>query len=106
MAHVKKDLTRAGAVPLAGLAGHSDLLSLADGCHVEDSASVKARIRQYIELAIKSCGSAAALARELEVKPPTVSQWRTGRKKPEAVNLMRIQDLAKRGAHVEGVKSC
>jgi len=105
MAHVKKDLTHAGALPVAGLPEHSNVLSLADG-YVEDSGSVEARIRQYIELAIKSCGSAAALARELEVKPPTVSQWRTGRKKPDAVNLMRIQDLAKRGAQVEGVKSC
>lgn len=91
---------------MVGLPEHSNVLSLADGYHVEDSASVEARIRQYIELAIKSCGSAAALARELEVKPPTVSQWRTGRKKPDAVNLMRIQDLVKRGAQVEGVKSC
>lgn len=87
---------------MAGLPEHSNVLSPADGYHVEDSAGVEARIRQYIELAIKSCGSAAALARELEVKPPTVSQWRTGRKKPDAVNLMRIQDLAKR----EGANSC
>jgi hypothetical protein len=105
MAHVKKDLTPAGALPVAGLPEHGNVLSL-DGYHVEDSASVEARIRQYIERAIKRCGSAAALARELEVKPPTVSQWRTGRKKPDAVNLMRIQDLAKRGAHVEGSNSC
>ena len=37
---------------------------------------------------------AAALARELHVKPPTVSQWRAGSKKPEAIKLLQMQDLA------------
>jgi transcriptional regulator with XRE-family HTH domain len=80
--------------------------SLAAGYELKESPSVEVRIRQYIELAINSCGSAAALARELDVKPPTVSQWRTGRKKPDAVNLMRIQDLANRDTQPGRVKSC
>jgi DNA-binding transcriptional regulator YiaG len=97
MAQVKKDVFPAGPIQPAGLAAHSSTLSIANSGHPEDAASVEERIQQYVELAIERCGSAAALARELDVKPPTVSQWRTGRKKPDAVNLMRIQDLAKRG---------
>jgi transcriptional regulator with XRE-family HTH domain len=78
------------------LPGHSDILSRADGYRVDDRhVAVEDRIRGYIELAIKRCGSAAALARQLKVKPPTVSQWRKGMKRPDAMKLVRIQDLAR-----------
>ncbi len=61
-----------------------------------NARSAGARIQRFVELAIRSCGSAAALAREVGVKPPTVSQWRSGHKRPDAVHLLRIQDLARR----------
>lgn len=77
------------------LPGHSDVLSLTLTRRLEDSFTVGNRIRQYVELAVQRCGSAAALARELDVKPPTVSQWRSGLKKPDAMKLVRIQDLAR-----------
>lgn len=51
------------------------------------------KIRLYVELAIVRCGSAAALARHLKVRPPTVSEWRTERKRPSAVNLIHIPEL-------------
>jgi Mn-dependent DtxR family transcriptional regulator len=73
-------------------AGQSDVPSLAN-IRRNDSASVQGRIRRYVEDAVRNCGSAAALARTLAVKPPTVSQWRRGLKKPGAVNLVRIQNL-------------
>lgn len=59
-----------------------------------DGLTVEQKIHWLVELAIKRCGSAAALARELDVTPPTVSQWRTGRKRPDAIKLICIQDLA------------
>jgi hypothetical protein len=76
------------------LVAQSDLASLANSRR-NDSAGAEIRIQHYVELAVQSCGSAAALARVLDVKPPTVSQWRTGSKKPDAVHLLRIQDLVK-----------
>lgn len=51
------------------------------------------KIQRFVELAITQCGSAAALARQLKVKPPTVSEWRAGRKRPNAVKLIQIQEL-------------
>lgn len=76
------------------VSGHSGPQSLAN-TRRNDPASVEARIQRHVEDAVQSCGSAAALARVLAVKAPTVSQWRAGLRKPDAVHLLRIQDLAK-----------
>jgi DNA-binding transcriptional regulator YdaS (Cro superfamily) len=61
----------------------------------------KEKIQQFVERAVKRCGSAAALARELGVRPPTVSQWRAGLKNPDARNLVRIQELGDKGSSAE-----
>ena len=74
--------------------GRSGIRSRADRLDMLHGMTVEQKIQLFVELAIKRCGSAAALARELDVTPPTVSQWRAGRKKPGAVKLIRIQDLA------------
>lgn len=66
--------------------------------------SPQKKIQRFIELAILRCGSAAALARELGVKAPTVSQWRTGRKNPDAINLIRIQGLAGANQQERGLR--
>ena len=58
--------------------------------------SPQQKIHRFVELAIERCGSASALARRLEVSPAVVSQWRAGRKCPDAVHLIRIQELANR----------
>ena len=71
---------------------HGDILSLSSALPHEHSV-VALRIRQYVELGVKTCGSAASLARRLHVTPPTVCQWRSGRRRPDAVHLIRIQDL-------------
>jgi hypothetical protein len=80
---------------ILGLGRHSDALSLSFTRRLESLPTVENRIRQYVEQAVEKCGSAAALARQLHVKPPTVSQWRAGLKKPDAVNLIRVQDIAR-----------
>jgi hypothetical protein len=77
--------------------GHGDVLSPVRTPRTDDFPTVEVRIQKVVEYAVQNCGSAAALARELAVKPPTVSQWRTGKKKPDAVHLMRIQDLVSNG---------
>jgi hypothetical protein len=59
-----------------------------------EADSAEKKIQGFIELAIRRCGSAAALARRLGVKPPTVCQWRSGLKNPDAINLIRVQELA------------
>lgn len=56
--------------------------------------SPRIKMQRLVESAVAHCGSAAALARELGVKPPTVSQWRSRRKLPDALKLLRIQELA------------
>lgn len=82
--------TNLGEVP-----GHTALVSsVRDLRVVAETDSAEKKIQRFIELAIRRCGSAAALARELRVKQPTVSQWRAGRKKPDAVHLIQIQNLA------------
>jgi transcriptional regulator with XRE-family HTH domain len=78
--------------------GRGDISSLADQVGMPNGITVEQKIQRFVELAIVRCGSAAALARELKVRPPTVSQWRAGRKKPDAVKLIRIQDLAEKVA--------
>ena len=77
----------------AYVAGHGDISS-PDLRRAVDRFTAEEKIKRFVELAIEHCGSAAALARDLKVKPPTVSQWRAGRKRPDAVKLIRIQDLA------------
>jgi hypothetical protein len=57
--------------------------------------SAKREIRTLVQAAILKCGSAAELARTLGVKPPTVSQWRAGRKLPDVLHFIQIQKLAK-----------
>jgi len=74
--------------------GHAVVFSVPDLQLVAETDSAGQKIRSFIELAIRRCGSAAALARKLGVKPPTVSQWRARRKNPDAINLIRIQELA------------
>jgi len=59
-----------------------------------ESCTADQKIQQLVEHAVKRCGSAAALARALDVRPPTVCQWRSGRKKPDATKLIRIQEIA------------
>jgi transcriptional regulator with XRE-family HTH domain len=71
------------------------VLLLAGGYDALATVHIEKRIRRSIEAAIQKCGSAAALARKLNVKQPTVSQWRKGIKKPDAVNLIRIQDIGR-----------
>ena len=73
--------------------GRGDVASRADQVGVPDGITFEQKIQRLVELAIARCGSAAALARELKVKPPTVSQWRAGRKRPAAVKLIHIQEL-------------
>ncbi len=68
-----------------------DLSRIVVGCTAEE------KIKRFVELAVCRCGSAAALARNLKVKPPTVSQWRAGRKRPDAIKLIQIQELAEQG---------
>jgi transcriptional regulator with XRE-family HTH domain len=74
--------------------GRRDLPSLADQIGKPDGITVEQKIQWFVQHAIESCGSAASLARELEVSRATVSQWRSGLKKPDATNLIRIQELA------------
>lgn len=74
--------------------GHAVVFSVPDLQVVAETDSAGQKIQSFIELAIRRCGSAAALARKLGVKPPTVSQWRARRKNPDAVKLIRIQELA------------
>src|SRR2546423_1374095 len=76
------------------LCEHGDVLSRSSALRYEQAATVELRVRQYVELAVKTCGSAASLARRLNVTSATVCQWRTGRRKPDAVHLLCIQDLA------------
>jgi hypothetical protein len=73
--------------------GHATVFSVPDLQLVAETDSAGQKIQSFVELAIRRCGSAAALARKLGVKPPTVSQWRAGLKKPDAVNLIHIQEL-------------
>jgi hypothetical protein len=75
-----------------------DIPSLSSPLRYE-AFSVQLRIRQYVEHAVLASRSAASLARHLHVTPASVSQWRTGRRIPAAVHLIRIQDLAN-SAHV------
>ena len=96
-----REVRRVGSVPEArsgALPGHVTVLSIGDLQLIAEAESVEKKIQFYIELAVRRCGSAAALARELGVKPPTVSQWRSGLKNPDAANLIRIQDIVF-GAH-------
>lgn len=67
---------------------------VAAGDAVEGVHSACERILSFVEAAIRRCGSASALARELGVSAATVSEWRSGRKRPGAIKLILIQDLA------------
>jgi transcriptional regulator with XRE-family HTH domain len=94
---VARGLKRLRPISGAGLGerpGHAVVFSVPDLQLVAETDSAGQKIQSFIELAIRRCGSAAALARRLGVKPPTVSQWRARRKNPDAINLIRIQDLA------------
>ena len=81
-----------GPVLSAGRGG----ISSPDLFRVVEDVTAEEKIKRFVELAIYRCGSAAALARNLKVKPPTVSQWRAGRKRPDAVKLIRIQEIARK----------
>jgi len=72
----------------------SRIPSLADHVALLHGRTAEQKIQLFVELAITRCGSAAALARALNVSQPTVSEWRAGRKRPDAIKLIRIQDLA------------
>ncbi len=89
-----KRLRPASGTGLGERPGHAVILSVPDLQLVAETESAGQKIHSFIELAIRRCGSAAALARKLGVKPPTVSQWRAGLKNPGAINLIRIQELA------------
>lgn len=75
-------------------AGRGDI-SPRDPFRAVENVTAEEKIKRFVELGISRCGSAAALARYLNVKPATVSQWRAGRKRPNAVKLIRIQELAR-----------
>ena len=89
-----KRLHPSSGTGLGKLSGHGFILSVPVLERIAEPDSAGQKIRKFVELAIRRCGSAAALARKLGVKPPTVSQWRSGRKHPDAVHLIRIQELA------------
>jgi len=72
----------------------STLLSAHDLIPIAHAEPPELRILKSIELAVTRCGSAAALARVLGVKAPTVSQWRAQLKLPDALHLLKIQDVA------------
>ncbi len=80
------------------LTGPGDIQSPEHPFRTEDGFTAEQKIQRFVELAVAQCGSAAALARNLKVRPPTVSQWRAGRKRPDAVKLIRIQELAQKAA--------
>ena len=73
---------------------HKHLLSHRDLDLIADRDSPQFKIQRVIELAVIRTGSAAALARALDVSAATVSQWRARQKNPDAIKLIRIQDLA------------
>jgi hypothetical protein len=68
-----------------------------DALIVSQRELAEERIRGLVERAIARCGSAIAVARQVGVKPPTVSQWRSGARKPGAIHLLQIQELAQSG---------
>jgi hypothetical protein len=74
--------------------GRGDIQLPADQVGMPHGITAEQKIRWFVERAIGACGSAAALARQLQVSRPTVSQWRSGLKKPDAINLIRVQQLA------------
>jgi hypothetical protein len=58
------------------------------------------RLTTLIEEAAKTCGSQAALARRLGVRPSAVTEWLKGRAGPNWSHLVQMQDIAKRAACV------
>lgn len=62
----------------------------------EAAESPDEKIQRFIRLALERCGSASELARRLGVAAATVSQWRSSRKRPDAVHLICIQEIASR----------
>lgn len=64
--------------------------------HIASTETPQQKILRAIELAIDRCGSASELARRLSVSPATVCQWRACKKNPDAVHLVRIQEMAAR----------
>jgi len=57
-------------------------------------SSPEEKLMRFVERAVANCGSASELARRLRVRPATVSQWRSGVKRPDALHLIRIQEIA------------
>jgi hypothetical protein len=54
-------------------------------------------IHLQIEQAVRHCGnSGSELARRIGVKPSTVSQWRSGIKRPDVRHFLQVQKLARR----------
>lgn len=83
--------------PRAGMhrgGGASALLFGRDLSLIANRHSPEFRLQRTIELAVTRMGSAAAVARALDVTSATVSQWRSRRKHPDAINFIRLQDLA------------
>lgn len=76
------------------------VVSVSNGHGPANRSTTDERIRRVIQRAIDKCGSAAELARRLQVKAPTVSQWRNSGKKPDAHHLVKIQDIAGKMATV------
>lgn len=51
-------------------------------------------IRKLIDLASEACGSKAALAREMNKKPPRISEWYRSDQKPDAHEIAYMAERA------------